>query len=81
MSFLQLLKIYIKSCFDLISKTFFSDNANKIAKNKVFVSLKLHAKNMSIFFPHNLNRVKKDFYLNLLGLMKYLPKNINNKKV
>ena len=34
---------------------------------------------MSIFFPHNLNRVKKDFYLNLLGLMKYLPKNINKK--
>ena len=81
MSFLQLLKIYIKSCFDLISKTFSSDNANKIAKNKGFVSLKLHAKNMSIFFPYNLNRVKKDFYLNLLGLMKYLPKNINNKKV
>jgi len=43
------LNIYLK-LFYLILKTFFSDNANKIAKNKVFVSVKLHAKNMSIFF-------------------------------
>ena len=35
---------------------------------------------MSIFFPHNLNRVKKDFYLNLLVLMKYLPKKIYTTK-
>jgi hypothetical protein len=34
------LNIYLK-LFYLILKTFFSDNANKIAKNKVFVSVKL----------------------------------------
>jgi len=54
------LNIYLK-LFYLILKKFFSDNSNKIAKNKVFVSVKLHAKIMSIFFPHNFNRVTMIF--------------------
>ena len=37
-------------------------------KKKLFVSLKLHAKNISIFFPHHLNVVKMNL-TEFLGLI------------
>ena len=54
------LNIYLK-LFYLILKTFFSDNADLIAKNEVFFSLKMHVKSMRNFFPHHLNVVKMNF--------------------
>ena len=46
-----------------------SDNADLIAKNEIFVSLKMHVKNMSMFFSSSFKCSENEFQMNFLGLM------------